>query len=104
MLGGGLKPMRTIIEGKLYDTEKSEQLALTTYSDRFSSSVTETLYRSPKVRQLFITKDTSNHLIDYLDQVSFRLVTTEQAIKWLDDNGVPSLKAYRELGVEVEEA
>lgn len=96
--------MQTVIGGKLYDTEKSEQLALTNYSDEFSSSVTETLYRSPRTQQLFITKDTSNHLFDYLNRVAVRLVTTEQAIKWLSDSGIPSLKAYRALGVEIEEA
>ena len=50
--------MRKCLEGKVYDTDKSQRVAF---------NYTETLYRSRRTRQFFLVLDDTKHIILFTD-------------------------------------
>ena len=87
-----MSPVRRVIAGKLYDTEKANEIAV-----RIEMEYREGLYSSRK-GQLFIAIEN----IGLGGTDSLKLVELSEATEWLDQVGADET-AYEELGVEIEE-
>ena len=95
--------MKAIVKGRLYDTDKSEEIAKTSSSEGFSH-ITESLHRSPNFKQLFIARAEYDSILERTKS-SIRLIRDdEEAIEWLTAHGVADIEAYEALGIEIEEA
>ena len=89
--------MRLIAEdGKVYDTETSDELAQV--HGGVEEDWRETLYRSRRGQhQLFLINE------QFSDENSITLVSTEQAHAWLTEHKISAAEPYEALGIELEE-
>ena len=95
--------MKGIIRGKLYDTDTSKLIAHRQFVDA-TLQVSEGLYRSPIAKHLFIARAESATSGWYDSKSSMRLVDTDDALNWMQKHSIIDIEAYRELGIEIEEA
>ena len=95
--------MKAIINGELYDTDKSEEIARVSYSEGLSQ-ISESLFRSPNYKKFFVARTKRDEFLATVGS-SIRLIENEtEAVIWLSNHNVIDIESYRKLGIEIEEA
>ena len=96
--------MRAIVDGLLYDTDKSDLLVSTSSTTIGTGRVTNFLYRSPNLKRFFVVKREESLMIGTPEQSIRPLKNQDEAIQWLYKMGVTDLQVFKGLGVEIREA